>query len=89
MPTAIDLLLRELLAGPNLRGAACVDAQDIFDACTDKRASGQNGVRAYDRAIRVCASCPVLRQCRDFYGSLPIGALPYGVTAGLIRRCRY
>ncbi len=83
MPTALDLL-HTITDTPDLPGAACVEHLDTFDACSSKAA----GPSAYRAAIRVCASCPVLQQCRAWVARLPPRKRPVGVTAGLVKPCR-
>jgi WhiB family transcriptional regulator, redox-sensing transcriptional regulator len=80
MPTAIDLLT-ELLAGPDLHGASCINHRDLFDATANKGAHG-----VYPRAIKNCAGCPVLAACRAWVVSLPRDQAPRRVVAGLIYR---
>jgi WhiB family redox-sensing transcriptional regulator len=82
VPALADLL-GAISAAPNLRGAACTDHRDLFDATTGK-AAGRPGV--YARAIRVCESCPALTACSAWVESLPPSQRPLGVTAGRIRR---
>jgi hypothetical protein len=84
MPTVIDLIT-ELTAGPDLHGAACVEHRGVFDDCVRTTGRGRIGFRAYERAVQVCAECPVLRDCRIWVLSLPLEERPFGVVAGLIR----
>ncbi len=84
---SIAQLLGTVITTPDLPGAACVEHREIFDACTDRQAG-----RAYDgvyaQAIRVCAGCPALEDCRRWITGLPMNQRPHGVTAGLVRRSR-
>lgn len=84
MPTVVDLL-QELVAGPSLRGAACIAEREVFDACPERG----SGSRFYARAIRICSQCPALALCRDWVNSTPIDERPHGVTAGLVHNGRY
>jgi hypothetical protein len=84
MPTAVDLL-HIIATTPNLPGASCTQHLDIFDACTGK-AAGRPGT--YARAVKVCATCPVLQRCRAWVIGLAPRERPPGVTAGLIRPSR-
>jgi hypothetical protein len=81
VPTLADLL-GAIAAAPNLTGAACRDYPVTFEATTS-RSAGQPYV--YDRAIKVCMSCPALQACRAWVESLPPADRPPGVTAGTIR----
>jgi hypothetical protein len=70
-------LLDELTHGiPDLRGAACRGHAALFDV------ADRHDTQAIARAQAVCASCPVLRDCRRWLASLPRPARPFGVVAG-------
>jgi len=77
MSTVIDLLT-DLLTGPDLHGAACVEHRDVFDATANRGAH-----RTYGRAIKVCAGCPALAACRAWVTSLPHDEAPRGGIEGL------
>jgi hypothetical protein len=81
--SALADLLGAIAAAPKLDDAACRTHPVTF-AATQGKAAGQPGV--YDRAIRVCVSCPALAACSAWVTSLPVGQRPPGVTAGLIHR---
>jgi hypothetical protein len=83
MPTAVDLL-HTIATTPNLRGAACVQHRNVFDACLTHAA----GPTVYAKAIRICATCPALAACRAWVAGLPPRERPRGVIAGLIRHSR-
>lgn len=84
---SIATLIGTLIMTPDLPGASCVEHREIFDACVSRQA-GSAYSDTYDRAVKVCSSCPALRDCRRWVTSLPMNRRPYGVTAGLVRRSR-
>ena len=57
-------LLDQLAHAPTLRGAACRGRPELFDA-------DRNDRDAIAAATAVCASCPVLRDCRAGTSPLP------------------
>ena len=71
------------LAAPSLPGALCRDEWELFD-----RASGGSDrlalAHAREDALQICASCPVLTACSDWFTSLPASQRPHGVVAGQI-----
>jgi hypothetical protein len=83
-PTVVGLL-HELATTPDLPAAACRDHLDVFDAVLEPGAAAKV---AYPLAVEICAGCRELASCRAWRDSLPPGKVPYGVTAGMIRRHR-
>lgn len=75
----------ELIPGaPRLDNAACVGLWVTFDPPRprESRKSLQNRWRT---AQALCADCPVLAQCRDWFDGLPEEHRPGGVVAGVVR----
>jgi hypothetical protein len=68
----LDTLAHDI---PNLPGASCRGHAELFDV------AGRHDP-AVERAKAVCASCPVLGDCRRWLASLPRLARPCGVVAG-------
>ncbi|WP_338892557.1 WhiB family transcriptional regulator [Rhodococcus sovatensis] len=65
---------------PDPSRAACVGQWQLFDP------PGEDELRKHvqerwNRAVAVCAGCPVIDQCREYVDELP-GRLVYGVFAG-------
>jgi hypothetical protein len=85
---SIAALIATVITTPDLPLAACVTERETFDACTDRQA-GSAYDDAYGRAVRICAGCAALGDCRRWVTGLPVNRRPYGVTAGLIRRGRW
>jgi len=73
-------LLAFLATTPDLRGAACRNYVDVFDAAADRRIAG-----AVSLAQTVCAKCPVLAECRHWARSAPQVRAVVGVIAGQYR----
>jgi hypothetical protein len=60
---------------PDLAGAACRGHADLFDVARTDRA-------AIVKAKTICASCPVLDDCRAWLADQPATLRPCGVVAG-------
>jgi hypothetical protein len=84
---SVTELIATVVTTPDLPGAACVDERETFDAATSRQAGSPYG-GIYDRAVKICAGCAALGDCRRWVTGLPVNQRPYGVTAGLIRRSR-
>ena len=75
----LELLIEVLRDTPRLRGAACVDHRETFDAAADADPV------AIEAAQAICASCPALDRCRAWPDTVPPGQRAPGVTAGVYR----
>ena len=76
-------LAATLSAAPDLAGAACTGRPDLFDpAPTDH----PDRAHREERALALCASCPVLEACRTYLADLPLRDRPIGVIAGVVRQ---
>ncbi len=69
----LDTLARDI---PDLHGAACRGRAQLFDV------ADRHDRQGIARAQAVCASCPVLGDCRAWLAGLPRLARPCGVVAG-------
>ncbi|MGP4058782.1 hypothetical protein ACTWP6_28845 [Mycobacterium sp. 4D054] len=70
---------------PSLPGAKCRGRHSLFDDA----ATGEHPdvvVRRHAEAIVLCARCPALDRCVDWYESLPRSQRPFGVVAGIVNR---
>lgn len=86
--------MRALLAGvPDLPGARCKGAADLFEATTrgiDAPTRKARSVLRVDReaaravALRMCRSCPSLDACRTWVDSMGPTGRPRGVVAGQV-----
>lgn len=72
-----------LLGVPQLAGANCAGQWSLFDEPEKKDPDRTDVV---DSALRLCATCPALADCRDWYDGLPLDERPTGVVAGRLRR---
>jgi Transcription factor WhiB len=75
----LSALLAVAARGPDLAGALCVDAREVFDRAADVRNTG-----AVAEAAWACARCPVMVTCRAWVTGLPHSQRPRGVVGGLI-----
>ncbi|MFL0276992.1 WhiB family transcriptional regulator [Mycobacterium sp. SMC-19] len=72
-------VLGAILSGvPRLTGAACRNHTTVFFAAENEL---RDGIEA---AIRICARCPALAECRTWVEAQPSRRRPTGVTAGLL-----
>ena len=72
---------------PSLPGAACRGRHWLFD----EAAKGEDPdvvVQRHSEAIGLCARCPALGRCTDWFESLPPNRRPLGVVAGMVNRPR-
>jgi hypothetical protein len=77
IPVIVAELLDELAHGiPDLHGAACRGHPQLFDV------ADRHDTQAIAQAKTVCASCPVLRDCRAWLAGLPRYQRPCGVVGG-------
>lgn len=82
--TPADLLDAFGLA-PSLPGARCRHRHQLFDEARP----GEDEDVVVDRhsqAIQLCARCPSLLRCADWFESLPAAKRPFGVVAGQLNR---
>lgn len=71
---------------PELPGAACAGAWELFDPKDDDEDAEDLQYR-HSAAVRMCLSdCPCLAACRSWVASLPPSKRPVGVVAGEVRR---
>lgn len=70
-------LVGALAAVPSMPGAKCAGRWGLFDVTDpdDERAQA---------AVNLCASCPALAKCREWFDGLPAARRPIGVIAGRI-----
>ncbi|MGD9517526.1 MAG: WhiB family transcriptional regulator, partial [Mycolicibacterium sp.] len=60
-----------------------------FYETRDNLATGEHPdvvVQRHSEAIVLCARCPVLDRCVEWYESLPRSKRPFGVVAGIVNR---
>ena len=87
-------ILDALGAAPELPGARCIGKWQLFDATVEPGGPGSAAAAELaehrEAALRLCAQCPALRPCREWYDSLKPRHRPQGVTAGLLngKPCR-
>lgn len=74
-------LLAVLGGIPRLDGAACVGLHEAFDPPRNGEHLEDQQHR-YQSALRICARCPALTDCRQWFDSLPRRQQPHGVIAG-------
>jgi WhiB family redox-sensing transcriptional regulator len=73
-------LLTVLADTPNLPDAACRGKHQLFDASIGSNVKARQAQRVF---AELCASCPVLEQCRDWADTLaPRERQALGVRAG-------
>lgn len=65
------------LAAPSLPGALCRDEWQLYDAASGG-SDRVNVAHAPELALAICAVCPVLTVCRDWFDSLPAWKQPHG-----------
>ena len=70
-----------LSASTNLRDGACVGDWATFDPKGESE-SPEDAGRRHNRAITICATCPVLAECKAWLAGLPKRQRPSGVIAG-------
>lgn len=68
---------------PHLDGALCLGRWDIFDPPAPGEPDSDWEYRS-SSAARICARCPVLDACHDWYVRLPSSQRPPGVCAARI-----
>jgi WhiB family redox-sensing transcriptional regulator len=81
-------ILDELGVAPNLPGAHCVGRHDLFDATIEATRTGLPGAAdlaaARAEALRLCARCPELAPCGEWFDKQPKSFRPLGVIAGRV-----
>lgn len=81
-------ILDELGVAPNLPGARCVDRHDLFDLTIEATRTGLPGAAdvaaARAEALRLCAGCPELAPCGEWFDRQPKQFRPLGVIAGRV-----
>ena len=63
----------------------------IASSLFDLAAGGSNRADvgyAREQALQLCAACPCLQRCRDWFTSLPKRDRPHGVVAGVLNTKR-
>lgn len=70
---------------PNLPEAGCKGRHDLFDPQPHDR-EPVIAARLEQTALTICATCPELTPCRQWFDGLEPHQRPYGVTAGVVRR---
>lgn len=68
---------------PHLDGAACLGLWSLFD---EPAADDPDARNATESAHKLCATCPALDACAQWFDSLPRNRRPSGVVAGRLRR---
>lgn len=72
------------LAGiPRLPDALCVGLPEAFDPAEHGESTADVEYR-HRTALNLCAECPALSRCSDWFDSLPARKRPEGVTAGRV-----
>lgn len=71
-----------LLGVPQLAGAACAGQWALMD---EPERGDPDRREILDSALRLCATCPALADCADWYDRLPFDERPTGVVAGQFR----
>jgi hypothetical protein len=81
-------ILDELGVAPNLPGARCVDRYALFDLTIEATRTGPPGAAdvaaARAEALRLCAGCPELAPCGEWFDKQPKSFRPLGVIAGRV-----
>lgn len=67
---------------PRLDGALCLNRWELFDPPAAAEPAAQQRLQT---AAQICARCPVLDACHDWYTRLPADQRPPGVCAGTYR----
>jgi WhiB family redox-sensing transcriptional regulator len=83
--SALDTLLAALVGAPALPGARCRGRHHLFD----QAARGENPDTVNTRhaqALGLCARCPSLSRCKDWFNALPARERPFGVVAGRVNQ---
>ena len=68
----------------DLSAGHCVGLWSIFDPLRDGETADSVSAR-HDIAKTLCKRCPVLKDCRTWYGALQAHKKPSGVVAGVAR----
>jgi hypothetical protein len=74
----LEPLLSALHGFPKLDGAKCRGLSAVFDEQFDPE--------TVEYACHLCAACPALAQCGEWYASLKPSKRPQGTVAGKLRR---
>lgn len=82
-----DHMIELVSAIPDLDGARCNGAADLYEATIAERgkpASTADIQHARVIALRTCAGCDALDRCRAWFDGLKLTQRPRGVVAGRI-----
>ena len=80
-------LLDAVGLAPSLPGANCRGRHALFDdGATGEHPDDVN--QRHAEAIGLCACCPALDRCADWYDGLPPTRRPAGVIAGQVNRAK-
>lgn len=87
-PGWVELLAQILRDSPRLRDGACVGREDLFDPAREDEAAEDVEYR-HSRARRICRTCPVLVECREWVEQLKPSQRPVGVVHGEVLYMRF
>jgi hypothetical protein len=80
-------LLAAVRAAPALPGARCRGRHHLFDEAAPGEDEDTVDQR-HAQALQLCAACPALTRCADWFDSLPRSQRPTGVVAGRLNIAR-
>lgn len=81
----LEELFDALSAAPPLPGARCRGQHALFDPPDGEQVNSTDVQTRYAKALELCADCPALEPCDDWFKSLPMSKRPSGVVAGRVR----
>lgn len=85
MTSHLDCILGALIGVPALPGAKCRGRARLFDEQQPDE-SAESAAQRHKQAQMLCASCPSLDPCRDWFVRLRPRERPLGVIAGRLHQ---